>query len=330
MDEQLLELKEKDIKKTSRSKQKGKTTKEKSLLLLELAEIKDISDKLFERIEKKIEVLKALESSVDEKIVALKKLGQDAVSIEKPSAGIDHKLEVLSLKKKGLGIQEISGILGIPIGEVELILNLHKDQTVSDEALKTQQAKRILSKDPLVYRNSRKILSRKLLWTSAFLVVGLIIFYIVFLQRNNNIPSSPQIAAPHPVEQVKNVPHVETPVVEKSKALDLIRQQYIVPNAQTDKQISPPVQQVPLQIKTPVVKEKKPADLKKTVTVITPSATIRSKPSLDSEPVTWVLKGIVFEIKEEFTDEAGKRWYKVVTTEGKKGWLADKVVKEPS
>jgi len=54
MDEQLPELKEKERKKPVKSKPKGKTSKEKSLLLLELAEIKEISDKLFERIEKKI------------------------------------------------------------------------------------------------------------------------------------------------------------------------------------------------------------------------------------------------------------------------------------
>ena len=326
MDEQLLELKEKGHKKTSKPKVKGKSTKEKSLLLLELAEIKEISDKLFERIEKKIEVLKALEASVDEKIVALKKLGQEGIVLETPPAGTDHRLAVISLKKKGLSIQEIASILGMPVGEVELILNLNKDhENFSADVLKTPQDKKPFPKEPRVDKDTRKILSRKVIWTTVSLLLGLIILYVVFLQRNHT-PSIPQN-----LEQMKNAQLKDNPEVEKSKAIDSIRQKYSVPsNIQTGKQVSLPVQRQSNQVKTPTVKGIEQKELKKTITIITNTATIRVNPSLDSQPVTWVSEGVVFEIKEEFTDDAGKKWYKIVTSEGKKGWLADKVVKGSS
>jgi hypothetical protein len=324
MDEQLLGLKEKEPKKTSKAKPTGRTIKEKSLLLLELAEIKEISDKLFDRIEKKIEVLKALEASVDEKIVALKKLGQEGGAVETPSSGIDHKHAVISLKNKGLGVEEIAGTLGIPIGEVELILNLNKDQRpISADVLKSRQDKKTFPKEPRIDKRTRKIFSRKVLWTTTSLLVGLIIFYIVFLQGNNT-PSIPQNG-----EQMKNVLQQKNPEADKTSAVDLIRQKYNVSSdTQSGKQIAPPEQRAPHQNETPIVKGIKQKELKKTITIIANAATIRANPSLESQPVAWVSKGVVFEIKEEFTDDADKKWYKIVTSEGKKGWIADKVVKE--
>ena len=130
---------------------------------------------------------------------------------------------------------------------------------------------------------------------------------------------------------MKNAQLKDNPEVEKSKAIDSIRQKYSVPsNIQTGKQVSLPVQRQSNQVKTPTVKGIEQKELKKTITIITNTATIRVNPSLDSQPVTWVSEGVVFEIKEEFTDDAGKKWYKIVTSEGKKGWLADKVVKGSS
>jgi hypothetical protein len=323
MDEQSPELKEKGRKKTSKPRPRGKTSKEKSLLLLELAEIKEISDKLFERIEKKIEVLRALETSVDEKIIALRKLGQEGVPLEKPSADVDNGPAVISLKKKGLRIQEIAGILGMPVGEVELILNLKKaDESVSNGVLETRQDKKIYVKEPKLAENTRKMPSRKLLLITTPLFIGLIIIYIVFVQRNN-MPLKPRN-----VEQPKNVQQ-ENSEMPKSKAIDLIRQKYdISPDTQTGKQMSLPKQTGPQQIETRAAKEIEQKEQRKTIAVATENATIRSKPSLDSQPLTWVSKGVIFEIKEESTDDTGKKWYKVATSEGKKGWLADKVVKE--
>jgi hypothetical protein len=323
MDDQDLELKEKDRKKTSKSKPKRKTNKEKGLLLLELAEIKEISDKLFERIEKKIEVLRALEASVDEKIVALKKLGQEEVPLETPSSDVDHRLAVISLGKKGQSIQEIASNLDMPVGEVELILNLSKNnEPVSDRNVETQQDKKARAKEPPINKKTYKMPSRRLIFMATSLLIGLIALYVVFVQMNN-APSKPGIA-----EQAKNVQQ-ESPEPEKSKAIDLIRQKYNVPpNIQAGAQSSLPKQPEPRQVKSQPAKETEQKELKKTVTVASQAATIRRRPSLDSEPLTWVSKDIVFQIKEESTDDAGKKWYKVVTSGGKEGWLADKAVKE--
>lgn len=326
MDEQLPELKEKERKKPVKSKPKGKTSKEKSLLLLELAEIKEISDKLFERIEKKIEVLKALDASVDEKIVSLKKIGQEGTALETLTAGTDQRPAVISLKKKGISSQEIAATLGMPIGEVELILNLDKDHgNIPDESLTAQQDKKTFSTKPQANKKLPKIPSRKFLWTTTSLLIGLIVMYFVFLQRNN-APLTPQN-----VEQPNNAQQQENSVVEKSTAIDLIRQKYNArSNTQTGKQVSPPAQRGPRQIETPAAKEIEQKELKKTIAIVTKTATIRATPSLDSQPVSWVSQGVVFEIKDEFTDDAGKKWYKIVTSEGKEGWLADKVVRESS
>jgi type II secretory pathway component PulM len=323
MDEQSPELKEKGRKKTSKPRPRQKTSKEKSLLLLELSEIKEISDKLFERIEKKIEVLRALETSVDEKILALRKLGQERVPLETPSADADNRPVVISLKKKGLSIQEIAGILGMPVGEVELILNLKRaDKSFSNGVRETRQDNKIYAEEPQVAKNTCKMPSRRLLLMAASLLIGLIILYIVFVQRNNT-PSKPlNVVQPGNVQQ-------ENREMEKSKALDLIRQKYDIPSdMKAGRQMPLPKQREPQQLATRTVKGIEQKELKKTVTVATENATIRSKPSLDSQPLTWVSKGVVFEIKEESADDTGKKWYKVVTSGGKEGWLADKVVKE--
>jgi len=323
MDEQLLELKEKERKKAVKSKPKGKTSKEKSLLLLELAEIKEISDNLFERIEKKIEVLRAIEASVDEKIVSLKKLGQEEVPLETPSSDVDHRLAVISLGKKGQSIQEIASNLGMPVGEVELILNLNKNnEPVSDRNIETQQDKKARAKEPPVYKKTFKIPSRRLILVATSLLIGLIALYVVFVQMNS-APSKPG----NP-EQPKNVQQ-ESSEPEESKAIDLIRQKYnIPPNMQAGAQSPLPKQPEPRQVKSQHAKKNKQKELKKTITVTSQAATIRLRPSLDSQPLTWVSKDIVFEIKDETTDDAGKKWYKVMTWKGKEGWLADKVVKE--
>jgi len=326
MDEQPPELKEKGRKKTSKPRPRQKTSKEKSLLLLELSEIKEISDKLFERIEKKIEVLRALETSVDEKIIALRKLGQEGVPLETPSADVDNRPAVISLKKKGLSIQEIAGILGMPVGEVELVLNLEKaDESISEGVLETRQNKKSYAKEPKVAKNTRKMPSRKLLLIATPLFIGLIIIYILFVQRNNT-PLEPRN-----VEQPKNVQQENSELAKskESKAIDLIRQKYDIPsNMKAIKQMPLPKQREPQQLETRAAKVIEQKELKKTITVATENATIRSNPSLDSQPVTWVSKGVVFEIKEESTDDTGKKWYRVATSGGKEGWLADKVVKE--
>lgn len=80
----------------------------------------------------------------------------------------------------------------------------------------------------------------------------------------------------------------------------------------------------------PVDKEIKAAQEHKkhreTGTIIVNSATIRAKPSIASEGIAWASKGIVFEITEKFTEGTGKKWYKVKISDGREGWIADKVV----
>lgn len=55
-------------------------------------------------------------------------------------------------------------------------------------------------------------------------------------------------------------------------------------------------------------------------------ANLRAKPSLDSEKVNWASKGVALEVVDEFTEDSGKRWYKVKISDGRECWIADKVV----
>lgn len=97
---------------------------DKDLLSLELAEIREISDVIFRRLEMKIEVLEAIEASVDEKVALLEKLINRVEAIKFPSDISNREFEIIQLSAKGLKIDEIARILDMPAGEVDLILNL--------------------------------------------------------------------------------------------------------------------------------------------------------------------------------------------------------------
>jgi DNA-binding NarL/FixJ family response regulator len=112
------------LKKVIKPTGANKKAKEDSLLALELAEVKEVADIIFNRLEKKIEVLQAIEASVDEKIARLDKLIQRAEATRSPSEGTNRQHEIVALRQKGLKIDEIGAILDMPVGEVELILNL--------------------------------------------------------------------------------------------------------------------------------------------------------------------------------------------------------------
>jgi tetratricopeptide (TPR) repeat protein len=60
---------------------------------------------------------------------------------------------------------------------------------------------------------------------------------------------------------------------------------------------------------------------KKNIKIITNSATLRSRPSFDSRPVTWAVKGAVFDVLGETADSKGKKWYRVKTSDGREGWI---------
>lgn len=115
------------MKKSFFSKDPDVLGREKTLLSLELSEIKDISDILFKRLEKKIQVLEAIEASVDKKIADIERLIQSAEALRAPSGsgGAIRQHEIFSLVKRGLKPHEIADILGMPVGEVDLILELH-------------------------------------------------------------------------------------------------------------------------------------------------------------------------------------------------------------
>ncbi|MFN3396513.1 MAG: DUF6115 domain-containing protein [Thermodesulfovibrionales bacterium] len=98
--------------------------KGRELVTIELAEAREIADIILRKIEKKIEVLKAIESSVDEKILTLQRLIDKIEILKTDAPPNDREREVIKLHSRGLKNDEISEILDIPAGEVDLILNL--------------------------------------------------------------------------------------------------------------------------------------------------------------------------------------------------------------
>jgi hypothetical protein len=105
----------------------GKT---KGNLILELSEVNEITEKLVNRIENKIKILKAIEAQADYKIAVLDglitKMKDLDPSIER-IGGVNesaHRGEVRTLSQKGFNPEQIARILDLPSGEVELILNL--------------------------------------------------------------------------------------------------------------------------------------------------------------------------------------------------------------
>jgi|Deesub1362A_J573_1020465.scaffolds.fasta_scaffold00087_112 DNA-binding NarL/FixJ family response regulator len=98
------------------------------LLTLELSEVQEIAEKLFERIDKKIKALESIEERVDKKIDMLERLLLRAENLNvSADSGTDSRYrEVNNLAKKGLKVDEIAKILDIPKGEVELILSIAK------------------------------------------------------------------------------------------------------------------------------------------------------------------------------------------------------------
>jgi len=103
---------------------KNSKVKDKDLLSLEIAEVKEIADIIFKRLNRKIEVLEAIENSVDEKIRLLESLIRKAESLKVETPKSSRHNEIVSLGRKGMPGREIAAALDIPLGEVELVLNL--------------------------------------------------------------------------------------------------------------------------------------------------------------------------------------------------------------
>ncbi len=103
--------------------------KAKGNVILELSEVNEITEKLVNRIENKIKVLKAIEAQADHKIAILDglitKMKDMDPSIERFGARESgQRGEVRTLSHKGFNPEQIARILDLPSGEVELILNL--------------------------------------------------------------------------------------------------------------------------------------------------------------------------------------------------------------
>lgn len=99
-------------------------SKEKELLSLELSEVKDIADIIFKRLNRKIEILEAIENSVDEKIKVFEKLIQKAEAAQSSLSKLDRHGEIALMGRRGMSSREIAESLDVPVGEVDLILNL--------------------------------------------------------------------------------------------------------------------------------------------------------------------------------------------------------------
>ena len=97
-------------------------------LTLELAEIEEISQKLFRKIDERIQALAALEARLDEKAGAVEALVEKASSIgaAQGEAVEVRRRGVIALAQKGLKADEIAEIFDMTKGEVELILNLNR------------------------------------------------------------------------------------------------------------------------------------------------------------------------------------------------------------
>lgn len=92
-------------------------------------EIEEIAEKLLEKIDKRVEELKESEKIIDNKILELKRLllRVDMNKISKNA--YDKKNDIIKLYLEGENPDRISKVLNIPIGEVELIINLFQIKT---------------------------------------------------------------------------------------------------------------------------------------------------------------------------------------------------------
>jgi len=97
-------------------------------LTLELAEIEEISGKLFRKIDERIAALSALEARLDEKAGAVEAIVAKASSIgaAQGEAVEVRRRGVIALAQKGLKADEIAEIFDMTKGEVELTLNLRR------------------------------------------------------------------------------------------------------------------------------------------------------------------------------------------------------------
>lgn len=109
-----------------------KNTEKKELnnLADAVTELKEIAEIIFERIDKKIAELKDVEKRIDEKIKRIENQFIKEASPKISKLAYDKRNEIIRLYKSDIELREISKTLNIPMGEVELIVNLYKIKTL--------------------------------------------------------------------------------------------------------------------------------------------------------------------------------------------------------
>ncbi len=331
----------KEPKKAARSRAKEKVGKEKRLLMMELTEIKEISDIIFKRIEKQIEALKTIEASIDKKIETLRRLDRGENLPEKQPEEAASLSEVRSLRQKGLGVKEIADVLKIPAGEVDLMINLEKDrEDAADLGGDVQKEQKRIPGKQIPRRTSSQFLSRRILVGLLLTIFTAILAAYLFLPRWYS-PSLIPLSKSDQVADQQQIPPIlvqplepaqpQKPEEEIPQDIDSIRKKYSLASIPQAIEKKPPIRGEKVlkeeNQSTALFEQGKKGNA---VTIITNAATIREKPELKSNPVAWVSKGVVLEVREDFTDSSGKKWNRVVTSDGREGWIADSVVKSSS
>jgi hypothetical protein len=106
------------------SSTRAENEKQQRMLVRERTEIRQISDIVIRKLEKKIELLQAMECSIDKKIAAFETLVQQAQSINAGGDVKNRPQEIMALSGKGMKAADIAAALAMPVGEVQLILDL--------------------------------------------------------------------------------------------------------------------------------------------------------------------------------------------------------------
>ena len=115
-------------KKTPEKKTAAPRVAPKDMLAGELREIEEIGEKLFRKIEIKLNELREIEQRIDRKAAKLAKLLQEtqADAVPQPKPEPSRSREIAELAARGMPASEIALVLDMPKGEVELILSLGK------------------------------------------------------------------------------------------------------------------------------------------------------------------------------------------------------------
>ncbi len=108
------------------STKKMQFKKSSSVNYLGSEEMKKTVKTILMKIEKRIEIMEAIETSVDEKLAIFERLMNMFETHKIPANLISSNNEICNLTRKGLRADDIADILNIPKGEVELVVNFYR------------------------------------------------------------------------------------------------------------------------------------------------------------------------------------------------------------